>query len=228
MRDDESWFGGGGVKRKGPNVICSSSSRSTSTLSLSTHSAFICLSCNARAREPDVAARGDLRCSWGRLRLMTVDDDAMELANYALKNGVEVDIYVEHSVDGAVYEAECPAICQSVEDIMEKLTGPGANKESAIDLDDSKSKKCAGVKGVTDLVTKKSKILFKGSTSEKPSVDESQPMQPMNPAQLAIYWSNLLKECDLLKKGNEQGGKHPLNDKEDKKGGKNMKKGGKK
>ncbi|KAK7259984.1 hypothetical protein RIF29_25648 [Crotalaria pallida] len=92
----------------------------------------------------------------------------------------------------------------------------------------SKSKKCAGVKGVTDLVTKKSKILFKGSTSEKPSVDESQPMQPMNPAQLAIYWSNLLKECDLLKKGNEQGGKHPLNDKEDKKGGKNMKKGGKK
>ncbi|KAK7257044.1 hypothetical protein RIF29_30729 [Crotalaria pallida] len=72
----------------------------------------------------------------------------------------------------------------------------------------SKSKKCAGVKEVTDLVTKK-------------------PMEPMNPAELANYWTNLLKECDILKKGNEQGGKHPLNNKEDKKGGKNMKKGGK-
>ncbi|KAK7243724.1 hypothetical protein RIF29_38534 [Crotalaria pallida] len=47
----------------------------------------------------------------------------------------------------------------------------------------------------------KDKVLYKGSTSRKPYADEHQSMAPMNPAELLIYWSNLVKEVDITKKG---------------------------
>ncbi|KAK7280917.1 hypothetical protein RIF29_08490 [Crotalaria pallida] len=33
------------------------------------------------------------------------------------------------------------------------------------------------------------KVVYKGSTSRKPSADENQSMTQLNPAELAIYWS---------------------------------------
>ncbi|KAK7259256.1 hypothetical protein RIF29_24858 [Crotalaria pallida] len=48
---------------------------------------------------------------------------------------------------------------------------------------------------------KNDKVVYKGSTSRKPSADENQSMTPMNPAELAIYWSELVKEVDATKNG---------------------------
>ncbi|KAK7244285.1 hypothetical protein RIF29_39105 [Crotalaria pallida] len=76
---------------------------------------------------------------------------------------------------------------------------------------------------------KNDKVVYKGSTSRKPLADENQSMTPMNPAELAIYWYELVKEVDITKNrlvearekrskegdGNKKGDK-----KEDKKGGK--------
>ncbi|KAK7266404.1 hypothetical protein RIF29_19048 [Crotalaria pallida] len=48
---------------------------------------------------------------------------------------------------------------------------------------------------------KNDKVVYKGSTSRKPSPDEHQSMTPMNPAELAIYWSELVKEVDITTNG---------------------------
>ncbi|KAK7251729.1 hypothetical protein RIF29_35175 [Crotalaria pallida] len=48
---------------------------------------------------------------------------------------------------------------------------------------------------------KNDKVVYKGSTSRKPSADENQSMTQMNLAELAIYWSDLMKEVDITKNG---------------------------